>query len=194
MFFNVIVIICHRLTNLVNMMKPSYIEVAFRCENCSNFWSWSKVTDLAWHPEESGLLAVGSDDRSLNQHSLKSNEVIQEKIALFIYLVLSFSNLTKCLHIWDLKSDDRLILPETDSTSKYRGWLSKRGDSQKNYNPTNILTQANCAGAGIIWQLPVKGRQRFSQQEDDSLLNWCLVNNDSIWSVLDVPETRMTKT
>jgi len=52
----------------------------------------SQVTDLAWHPEESGLLAVGSDD--------------------------SFSNLTKCLHIWDLKSDDRLILPETDSTSQ----------------------------------------------------------------------------
>jgi len=53
----------------------------------------SEVTDLAWHPEESGLLAVGSDD--------------------------SFSSLTKCLHIWDLKSDDRLVVqPETDSTSQ----------------------------------------------------------------------------
>ena len=28
--------------------------------------SQQQVTDLAWHPEESGLLAVGSDDRSLN--------------------------------------------------------------------------------------------------------------------------------
>ena len=42
-----------------------------KCANCSNVFSMSgvcqQVTDLAWHPEESGLLAVGSDDKSPNQ-------------------------------------------------------------------------------------------------------------------------------
>jgi len=52
----------------------------------------SMVTDLAWHPEEGGLLAVGSDD--------------------------DFSESTNCLHIWDLNSDDKLVQPETNSTSE----------------------------------------------------------------------------
>merc|ERR1711962_466427 len=52
----------------------------------------SDVTDIAWHPEEEGLLAVGSDS--------------------------NFSSGTRCLHIWDVKNGNDVVKPETSSTSE----------------------------------------------------------------------------
>jgi len=90
----------------------------------------SEVTDLAWHPEESGLLAVCSHD--------------------------SFSNSTNCLHIWDLKRDDKeLVQPETDRTSELcwsREYLATSCDNEARiFSPGgNLVAQLEGHEASIF--------------------------------------------
>ena len=47
---------------------------------------------------------------------------------IILSLFFSFSDSTNCLHIWDLRSDSKLVQPETKSTSKRPFKCSKEGE------------------------------------------------------------------
>ena len=118
---------------------------------------------------------------SPNHNSPTLTHIKWEKwIALFCLFLFSFSESTNCLHIWDLNSDDKLVQPETNSTSK-REKGRGRGGILVSQVP-NLTSFAKASGLGNLTRYYPMNGPNVSSVGGESLQNLTLRSpNNMLW-------------